>query len=111
MYSVCFTLQKEHNLQVLGLVTSDEGFYQCLAENDAGNVQAGAQLIILDLGEFWRGAGGCRSETRYPSKPGTLVRVSLPWQENAEPGLCGIAQLGPGRVIFGQLAERAAGAV
>uniref|UniRef100_A0A9J8BRR6 Neogenin 1 n=1 Tax=Cyprinus carpio carpio TaxID=630221 RepID=A0A9J8BRR6_CYPCA len=38
-----------HNLQVLGLVKSDEGFYQCLAENDAGNVQASAQLIILDL--------------------------------------------------------------
>uniref|UniRef100_A0A671QUY2 Neogenin-like n=1 Tax=Sinocyclocheilus anshuiensis TaxID=1608454 RepID=A0A671QUY2_9TELE len=38
----------EQNLQVLGLVKSDEGFYQCLAENDAGNVQAGAQLIILD---------------------------------------------------------------
>ncbi|XP_026094287.1 neogenin-like isoform X3 [Carassius auratus] len=40
---------KQHNLQVLGLVKSDEGFYQCLAENDAGNIQASAQLIILDL--------------------------------------------------------------
>uniref|UniRef100_A0A3Q3SAI4 Neogenin n=1 Tax=Mastacembelus armatus TaxID=205130 RepID=A0A3Q3SAI4_9TELE len=38
----------EHNLQVLGLVKSDEGFYQCLAENDAGNIQSSAQLIILD---------------------------------------------------------------
>lgn len=44
--------QKQHNLQVLGLVKSDEGFYQCLAENDAGNVQASAQLIILDLGKL-----------------------------------------------------------
>lgn len=43
--------QKQHNLQVLGLVKSDEGFYQCLAENDAGNVQASAQLVILDLGK------------------------------------------------------------
>lgn len=43
-------LQKEHNLQVLGLVKSDEGFYQCLAENDAGNIQSNAQLIILDHG-------------------------------------------------------------
>uniref|UniRef100_A0A8C9FAW3 Neogenin 1 n=1 Tax=Pavo cristatus TaxID=9049 RepID=A0A8C9FAW3_PAVCR len=33
----------------LGLVKSDEGFYQCIAENDVGNAQAGAQLIILDL--------------------------------------------------------------
>ncbi|MEQ2214543.1 putative aminophospholipid-translocase [Xenoophorus captivus] len=45
-----FKIIKEHNLQVLGLVTSDEGFYQCLAENDAGNIQSSAQLIILDHG-------------------------------------------------------------
>lgn len=44
-----FRIVKQHNLQVLGLVKSDEGFYQCLAENDAGNVQASAQLIILDI--------------------------------------------------------------
>uniref|UniRef100_A0A8C9W0V3 Neogenin 1 n=1 Tax=Scleropages formosus TaxID=113540 RepID=A0A8C9W0V3_SCLFO len=43
-----FRIVKEHNLQVLGLVKSDEGFYQCMAENDAGNVQAGAQLVILE---------------------------------------------------------------
>ncbi|XP_043099962.1 neogenin 1a isoform X10 [Puntigrus tetrazona] len=43
-----FKIIKEQNLQVLGLVKSDEGFYQCLAENDAGNIQSGAQLIILD---------------------------------------------------------------
>uniref|UniRef100_A0A4W3I9G7 Neogenin 1b n=1 Tax=Callorhinchus milii TaxID=7868 RepID=A0A4W3I9G7_CALMI len=36
------------NLQVLGLVKSDEGLYQCVAENDVGNVQASAQLIILE---------------------------------------------------------------
>ncbi|XP_004855575.1 neogenin isoform X8 [Heterocephalus glaber] len=43
-----FKIVKEHNLQVLGLVKSDEGFYQCIAENDVGNAQAGAQLIILE---------------------------------------------------------------
>ncbi|XP_059372602.1 neogenin-like isoform X10 [Carassius carassius] len=43
-----FKITKEQNLLVLGLVKSDEGFYQCLAENDAGNVQSSAQLIILD---------------------------------------------------------------
>ncbi|KAL0601553.1 Neogenin [Plecturocebus cupreus] len=45
---------KEHNLQVLGLVKSDEGFYQCIAENDVGNAQAGAQLIILEHGHSQR---------------------------------------------------------
>uniref|UniRef100_A0A8D2JCY6 Neogenin n=1 Tax=Varanus komodoensis TaxID=61221 RepID=A0A8D2JCY6_VARKO len=43
-----FKIVNEHNLQVLGLVKSDEGFYQCIAENDVGNIQAGAQLVILD---------------------------------------------------------------
>ncbi len=46
------SLQKEQDLQVLGLVKSDDGFYQCLAENDAGNIQSGAQLIILNQGMF-----------------------------------------------------------
>ncbi|XP_036442958.1 neogenin 1a isoform X5 [Colossoma macropomum] len=43
-----FRIIKEQNLQVQGLVKSDEGFYQCLAENEAGNVQASAQLVIMD---------------------------------------------------------------
>uniref|UniRef100_A0A672L932 Neogenin-like n=1 Tax=Sinocyclocheilus grahami TaxID=75366 RepID=A0A672L932_SINGR len=43
-----FKIIKEQNLLVLGLVKSDEGFYQCLAENDDDNVQSSAQLIILD---------------------------------------------------------------
>ncbi|ETE64613.1 Neogenin, partial [Ophiophagus hannah] len=43
-----FKIVNEHNLQVLGLVKSDEGFYQCIADNDVGNIQSGAQLIILD---------------------------------------------------------------
>ncbi|XP_060138947.1 neogenin isoform X5 [Zootoca vivipara] len=43
-----FKIVNEHDLQVLGLVKSDEGFYQCIADNDVGNIQAGAQLIILD---------------------------------------------------------------
>ena len=43
---------------MLGLVKSDEGFYQCLAENEAGNVQSSAQLIILEHGMFGGGAEG-----------------------------------------------------
>ncbi|XP_063305438.1 neogenin isoform X9 [Pelobates fuscus] len=43
-----FKIVGDHNLQVLGLVRSDEGFYQCIAENEVGNVQAAAQLIILE---------------------------------------------------------------
>ncbi|XP_063782549.1 neogenin isoform X9 [Pseudophryne corroboree] len=45
-----FKIVEDHDLQVLGLVYSDEGFYQCIAENEVGNVQAAAQLIILEPG-------------------------------------------------------------
>ncbi|VDK77158.1 unnamed protein product [Litomosoides sigmodontis] len=33
-------------LRVLGLVRNDQGVYQCIAENDAGSMQANAQLIV-----------------------------------------------------------------
>ncbi|NWX87347.1 DCC protein, partial [Nothoprocta pentlandii] len=42
------------NLRILGLVKSDEGFYQCVAENDAGNAQTSAQLIIPEPGKMQR---------------------------------------------------------
>ncbi|XP_056428748.1 neogenin isoform X1 [Hyla sarda] len=45
-----FKIVDDHNLQVLGLVRSDEGFYQCIAENEVGNMQAAAQLIIVEPG-------------------------------------------------------------
>ncbi|XP_044135772.1 neogenin isoform X3 [Bufo gargarizans] len=45
-----FKIVDDHNLQVLGLVRSDEGFYQCIAENEVGNTQAAAQLIIVEPG-------------------------------------------------------------
>uniref|UniRef100_A0A3Q2ZEQ5 Neogenin 1a n=1 Tax=Kryptolebias marmoratus TaxID=37003 RepID=A0A3Q2ZEQ5_KRYMA len=69
-----FKIIKEHNLQVLGLVKSDEGFYQCLAENDGGNVQSSAQLIILDHGT--------------PHVVASLVStrfIKLTWRQPAEP--------------------------
>uniref|UniRef100_A0A8C1NYN1 DCC netrin 1 receptor n=1 Tax=Cyprinus carpio TaxID=7962 RepID=A0A8C1NYN1_CYPCA len=44
-----FQIEGGH-LQILGLVRSDEGFYQCIAESEAGNSQAMAQLILLQPG-------------------------------------------------------------
>ncbi|TMS13686.1 Neogenin, partial [Larimichthys crocea] len=101
---------KEHNLQVLGLVKSDEGFYQCLAENDAGNIQSSAQLIILDhdvaLPSFpppsltpnttdhvTPGSGGVASAAGpTPSAPRDVVAslvstrfIKLTWRPPAEP--------------------------
>uniref|UniRef100_A0AAZ3QRX7 Netrin receptor DCC n=1 Tax=Oncorhynchus tshawytscha TaxID=74940 RepID=A0AAZ3QRX7_ONCTS len=45
-----FQIVDGSNLQILGLVKSDEGFYQCVAENEAGNAQAMAQLILREPG-------------------------------------------------------------
>ncbi|XP_041839895.1 neogenin 1a isoform X5 [Melanotaenia boesemani] len=105
-----FKIIKEHNLQVLGLVKSDEGFYQCLAENDAGNIQSSAQLIILDhdvaLPSFpppsltpnttdhvTPGSGGVGSPAGpAPSAPRDVVAslvstrfIKLTWRQPAEP--------------------------
>uniref|UniRef100_A0A8K9UB39 Neogenin 1b n=1 Tax=Oncorhynchus mykiss TaxID=8022 RepID=A0A8K9UB39_ONCMY len=80
-----FKIINEHNLQVLGLVKSDEGFYQCLAENDAGNMQSSAQLIILE-----HGVANPTGPT--PSAPRDVVAslvstrfIKLTWRPPAEP--------------------------
>uniref|UniRef100_A0A671UKQ1 Neogenin 1b n=1 Tax=Sparus aurata TaxID=8175 RepID=A0A671UKQ1_SPAAU len=78
-----FKIIKEHNLQVLGLVKSDEGFYQCLAENDAGNIQSSAQLIILDHGTP---AGPTPSAPRDVVASLVSTRfIKLTWRPPAEP--------------------------
>ncbi|XP_022241027.1 neogenin-like isoform X2 [Limulus polyphemus] len=43
-----FQIVNGYNLRILGLVRSDMGLYQCIGTNPAGNVQASAQLIILN---------------------------------------------------------------
>ncbi|XP_071390364.1 neogenin 1a isoform X1 [Centroberyx affinis] len=105
-----FKIIKEHNLQVLGLVKSDEGFYQCLAENDAGNIQSSAQLIILAHGvalplspppsltpnttdHVTPGSGGVANPAGpAPSAPRDVVAslvstrfIKLTWRPPAEP--------------------------
>ncbi|XP_046562844.1 LOW QUALITY PROTEIN: neogenin-like [Haliotis rubra] len=42
-----FQIVDGKDLKILGLVNSDDGIYQCFGENDLGNVQASAQLVIL----------------------------------------------------------------
>ncbi|XP_066845059.1 netrin receptor DCC isoform X3 [Anser cygnoides] len=71
------------NLRILGLVKSDEGFYQCVAENEAGNAQASAQLIIPEP--------AVPSSSVLPSAPRDVVPVlvssrfvRLSWRPPAE---------------------------
>uniref|UniRef100_A0A8C4UNC6 Netrin receptor DCC n=1 Tax=Falco tinnunculus TaxID=100819 RepID=A0A8C4UNC6_FALTI len=71
------------NLRILGLVKSDEGFYQCVAENEAGNAQASTQLIIPEP--------AVPSSSVLPSAPRDVVPVlvssrfvRLSWRPPAE---------------------------
>ncbi|XP_030198279.1 netrin receptor DCC isoform X2 [Gadus morhua] len=43
-----FQIVDGSNLQILGLVRSDEGVYQCVAENTAGSQQAMAHLLLRE---------------------------------------------------------------
>uniref|UniRef100_A0A671V824 DCC netrin 1 receptor n=1 Tax=Sparus aurata TaxID=8175 RepID=A0A671V824_SPAAU len=43
-----FKIVDGSNLHILGLVKSDEGYYQCVAENSAGSSQAMAQLLLRE---------------------------------------------------------------
>ncbi|XP_072353512.1 netrin receptor DCC [Scyliorhinus torazame] len=78
-----FQIVSGSNLRILGLVKSDEGFYQCVAENDAGNVQTTGQLIIPEPALPNAGA--------LPSAPRDVVPVlvssrfvRLSWRPPAE---------------------------
>uniref|UniRef100_G1SD72 DCC netrin 1 receptor n=1 Tax=Oryctolagus cuniculus TaxID=9986 RepID=G1SD72_RABIT len=71
------------NLRILGVVKSDEGFYQCVAENEAGNAQSSAQLIVPKL--------AIPSSSVLPSAPRDVVPVlvssrfvRLSWRPPAE---------------------------
>ncbi|XP_032451214.1 LOW QUALITY PROTEIN: netrin receptor DCC [Lynx canadensis] len=54
------------NLRILGVVKSDEGFYQCVAENEAGNAQTSAQLIVP------------KPEAAFPTMAPTSLTTSSP---------------------------------
>ncbi|KAJ8417946.1 hypothetical protein AAFF_G00227890 [Aldrovandia affinis] len=80
-----FRILRGGDLQVQGLVQSDEGFYQCLAQNQAGNVQSSAQLIVLN--RSFHGDAGLT-----PSAPRDVVAslvstrfIKLTWHMPAEP--------------------------
>uniref|UniRef100_A0A3B5AZH7 Contactin-3 n=1 Tax=Stegastes partitus TaxID=144197 RepID=A0A3B5AZH7_9TELE len=65
-----FQIVDGSNLQILGLVKSDEGFYQCVAENSAGSSQAMAQLLLREPGrptqDTQTAAAHDRSTTCHP---------------------------------------------
>ncbi|XP_013387953.1 neogenin isoform X2 [Lingula anatina] len=76
------------HLRILGLVISDDGLYQCFGENAVGNVQASAQLVVLQPGSDQPVAQG-----QPPSAPRELKAVmvgirfiTLKWKEPQETG-------------------------
>ena len=36
----------EGNLKILGIISQDEGYYQCLASNELNTIQSVAQLVV-----------------------------------------------------------------
>uniref|UniRef100_A0A674PJB6 DCC netrin 1 receptor n=1 Tax=Takifugu rubripes TaxID=31033 RepID=A0A674PJB6_TAKRU len=92
-----FQIVDGSNLQILGLVKSDEGFYQCVAENSAGSSQAMAQLLLREPVSPSPGAA-------LPSPPRDLVPVlvssrfvRLSWRPPEETG---------GNTVFCRARER-----
>uniref|UniRef100_A0AAY4D2Y2 Neogenin n=1 Tax=Denticeps clupeoides TaxID=299321 RepID=A0AAY4D2Y2_9TELE len=86
-----FRIVNDGSLQVLGLVKADEGFYQCLAENDAGNIQTSTQLSILEHGTGLSGISTAHN-LPTPSSPRDVVAslvstrfIKLTWRLPAEP--------------------------
>uniref|UniRef100_A0AAQ4Q4V1 Contactin-3 n=1 Tax=Gasterosteus aculeatus aculeatus TaxID=481459 RepID=A0AAQ4Q4V1_GASAC len=82
-----FQIVDGSNLQILGLVKSDEGFYQCVAENSAGSSQAMAQLLLREP------APSSSPGVTLPSAPRDLVPVlvssrfvRLSWRPPEEAG-------------------------
>lgn len=47
-----FQLISGGRLKILGLMNSDQGMYQCFAHNNLGDVQASAQLVVLQPGRL-----------------------------------------------------------
>ncbi|KAG5888723.1 hypothetical protein JTB14_023799 [Gonioctena quinquepunctata] len=46
-YSEYYKLVNGFNLKIMGLMLSDSGIFQCFASNEAGNIQAAANLKVL----------------------------------------------------------------
>ena len=49
-----FQMVRGTSLKILGLVSSDAGIYQCIATNQAGAIQAAAQLQVRSKGNFYK---------------------------------------------------------
>lgn len=92
-----YIIENEDHLRIMGLVTSDSGFYQCHASNELGSIQAIAQLVVLPntLATFTDGFsyGGQRN---LPSKPTGLAAaivskrfVTLRWDKDEDGGTTG----------------------
>ncbi|KAI1889408.1 hypothetical protein AGOR_G00162570 [Albula goreensis] len=81
-----FRILREGDLLVQGLVQSDEGYYQCLAHNQAGNVQSSAQLIVLNHTGVLREGGPAPSAPRDVVAALVSTRfIKLTWRPPAEP--------------------------
>nr|XP_034321559.1 neogenin isoform X1 [Crassostrea gigas] len=92
-----YIIENEDHLRIMGLVTSDSGYYQCHGSNELGSIQAIAQLVVLPntlatLTDRYS-YGGQRSP---PSKPTGLAAaivskrfITLRWDKDDDGGTTG----------------------
>ncbi|CAG5130561.1 unnamed protein product, partial [Candidula unifasciata] len=66
-----FKILSKGSLKILGLVNSDDGMYQCVAENELGDAQASAQLVVLSE------AGALYSESHSKAPTPVNLRAVL----------------------------------
>lgn len=51
-YNDYLTLVDGHDLKISGLIETDTGIFQCVAWNEAGEVQASARLKVIGQGKI-----------------------------------------------------------
>lgn len=62
-----------HNLRLLGLISSDEAMYQCMATSKAGTAQASVRLKVVEE----QGQAASEAQSGVPSKPLDLSAVII----------------------------------
>ncbi|XP_040929162.1 netrin receptor DCC isoform X3 [Betta splendens] len=80
-----FQIVDGSNLQILGLVKSDEGFYQCVAENLAGSSQAMAQLFLREPEATSAQYRPAHTPAPSPRPPSVPSGIPLTYSSSSDP--------------------------
>ncbi|XP_076055481.1 neogenin protein frazzled isoform X2 [Oratosquilla oratoria] len=73
-----------NNLKILGLVVTDAGMYQCMANNPAGNIQTSCQLKVLQQAGTTESPGNSTPISTLPQEEILSENGSVPVSENSQ---------------------------